>query len=443
MAGNGSNTLRAVLKELGWSRTRLVAELRRQAGTTGESLPGTESVIALVSRWVNNHQQPSDFYRDLLARTLGRARAELFSDEAAQLELAAEAEPWLLARALEASAVGQAALEALEEAVGEFARTYPSTAPTILARPVLEHLRDVTRLLDGPLPVARRQRLVVVAGHLAGLAGSLAFDLRDEGKARAYVRVAVQAADDAGSPDLAAWALGTHSLIPTYTGDPAAALRLLQEAQDRAHGHASKSRAAWLAALASLVAISVVLVVTGPEEALRRHIFVPQHFWQYVALHFGFGPPGTRITLGQFLWDLLVTQVWLAVPVGLLAASLSVWNAERAAGGAEWSPFVRRRQRIDQRRRDRRTARLVARPRDHKLTTPPWGSPWTATSQLGAKATMWSRRPSCGARPWPWSAPPGPARPSPCSASPTSRRERVARSALPTARAPTPPSCPR
>ena len=119
--------------------------------------------------------------------------------------------------------------------------------------------------------------------------------------------------------------------------------------------------------------------MTGPEEALRRHIFVPQHFWQYVALHFGFGPPGTRITVGQFLWDLVATQVWLAVPVGLLAASLSVWNAERAAGGAEWSPFVRRRQRIDQRTRDRKTARLVARPRDHKLTTPRSGSPWTAT----------------------------------------------------------------
>jgi hypothetical protein len=88
MAGGGSNTLRTVLKELGWSRTRLVAELRRQAAGTGETLPGTESLIAMVSRWVNNHQQPSDFYRDLLARTLGRPRAELFSDEAARLE------PW-------------------------------------------------------------------------------------------------------------------------------------------------------------------------------------------------------------------------------------------------------------------------------------------------------------------------------------------------------------
>jgi hypothetical protein len=124
----------------------------------------------------------------------------------------------------------------------------------------------------------------------------------------------------------------------------------------------------WRFTLASLAWIAAVLLVVGPEEALRRHIFVPQHFWQYVALHFGIGPPGTRITVGQFLWDLVATQVWLAVPVGLLAASLSVWNAERAAGGAEWSPFVRRRQRIDQRALDRRTARLAARPRDHKLS---------------------------------------------------------------------------
>jgi hypothetical protein len=129
----------------------------------------------------------------------------------------------------------------------------------------------------------------------------------------------------------------------------------------------------WRFTLAALAGIGVVLAVTSPKEAWRRHIYVPQHVWQYVALHFGFGPPGTRITVGQFLWDLVATQIWLAVPVGLLAASLSVWNAERAAGGAEWSPFIRRRQRIDQRTRDRRTARLLARPGDHKLTAPALG----------------------------------------------------------------------
>ena len=183
--------------------------------------------------------------------------------------------------------------------------------------------------------------------------------------------------------------------------------------------------------------------VTGPEEALRRHIFVPQHFWQYVALHFGFGPPGTRVTVGQFLHDLVVTQVWLAVPVGLLAAALSVWNAERAAGGAEWSPFVRRRQRIDQRTRDRRIARLVARPRDHKLAAPALGgrpgrrpgrlAPGPLRSPAGAAARQGDGRSRCpGRRQDHHSAPPGL----------PGRRCWVARSASWTARAPTPPWSP-
>jgi hypothetical protein len=75
-----TNCLAVVLKELGWSYTRLIAELRRHASVV---LPKTESMITLVSRWVNNHQQPDDFYRDLLSRATGRARAELFGDELA------------------------------------------------------------------------------------------------------------------------------------------------------------------------------------------------------------------------------------------------------------------------------------------------------------------------------------------------------------------------
>jgi hypothetical protein len=78
MAATSINRLAVVLKELGWSYTRLIAELRRHASV---ALPKTESMVTLVSRWVNNRQQPDDFYRDLLSRATGRAHAELFSDE--------------------------------------------------------------------------------------------------------------------------------------------------------------------------------------------------------------------------------------------------------------------------------------------------------------------------------------------------------------------------
>jgi hypothetical protein len=77
----------------------------------------------------------------------------------------------------------------------------------------------------------------------------------------------------------------------------------------------------WRFTLASLVAIGVVLAVTGPEDALRRHIFVPQHFWQYVALHFGFGPPG---------------------PASPSASSSGTWSPPRSGWRCRWGCWPRR-----------------------------------------------------------------------------------------------------
>jgi hypothetical protein len=48
MAGTSINCLAIVLKELGWSYTRLIAELRRQAAIDGIVLPKTESLIRLI-----------------------------------------------------------------------------------------------------------------------------------------------------------------------------------------------------------------------------------------------------------------------------------------------------------------------------------------------------------------------------------------------------------
>jgi hypothetical protein len=126
-------------------------------------------------------------------------------------------------------------------------------------------------------------------------------------------------------------------------------------------------------ALAALAYLAYVLAVIGPEQALRRHFYVHTHFWQYVALLLGFGPPGATLSLGQLAHDVVLTQLWMGLPVGLLAAALAVYFAEHAAGGAEWSPLVRRRQLVDQRARDRKTNRLLAKPRDHKLSAPALG----------------------------------------------------------------------
>jgi hypothetical protein len=141
--------------------------------------------------------------------------------------------------------------------------------------------------------------------------------------------------------------------------------QLLILAQKRWHWHRF--------ALAALAYLAYVLAVIGPGPALRRHFYVHQHFWQYAALMLGFGPPGTKLSVWQLLHDAIVTQLWLGVPVGILAAALAVYFAEHAAGGAEWNPLVRRRVLVDQRAQQRKVAKLLARPRDHKLDAPVLG----------------------------------------------------------------------
>jgi tetratricopeptide (TPR) repeat protein len=91
MAGGGRNLLREALQERGWSYTRLAAELRRHAA--GSQLPKTESLVTLISRWVNNHQQPDEFYRNLLAKTLGQSQADLFGGDGVYMEPSAMAGP--------------------------------------------------------------------------------------------------------------------------------------------------------------------------------------------------------------------------------------------------------------------------------------------------------------------------------------------------------------
>jgi transcriptional regulator with XRE-family HTH domain len=69
--------LRTALEEKGWSYTRLIAEMRRVAGRQGKTLPTTASLIAMLSRWLNAHERPSRFYREILSGALGLDLAEL------------------------------------------------------------------------------------------------------------------------------------------------------------------------------------------------------------------------------------------------------------------------------------------------------------------------------------------------------------------------------
>jgi hypothetical protein len=72
----GAN-LRTALAERGWSYTRLIAEMRRVAARERVTLPTTQSLVVMLSRWCNDHERPSEFYRTILSTALGRPPAML------------------------------------------------------------------------------------------------------------------------------------------------------------------------------------------------------------------------------------------------------------------------------------------------------------------------------------------------------------------------------
>ena len=68
------NALRQARIELGWSQSRLIAELQKQARSLGATLPSAKSLKTQVSRWENGHRTPDAFHQRLFAMAYRRGR---------------------------------------------------------------------------------------------------------------------------------------------------------------------------------------------------------------------------------------------------------------------------------------------------------------------------------------------------------------------------------
>jgi hypothetical protein len=292
MAGSG-NTLRAVLSELGWSYSRLAAELRRHASV---ALPKTESMVTLISRWVNNHQQPDDFYRDLLSRATGRPRAELFSDEPVTVTTLpsglvvarsgdglpatgedplssggdgliawlSQQEPELKGGSLErrsflaslallgvdltaptpassaqAESAGQRAvtvdgalLRDLDLTTAAYERMRHRVPGHHLMRQVVGHIELTEDVLRGSLWPAQRQRLLANLSQTTSLLSWLQFfDQGDRAAARVWLTRSTRAAQESGDPELMVLAMIRGAEQHTYNGRARQSTQLLDAAE--------------------------------------------------------------------------------------------------------------------------------------------------------------------------------------------------------------------
>jgi hypothetical protein len=210
--------LRAAMTEQGSSYTKLIAAMRRVAEVEGETLPETRSLVTTLSRWFNDHERPGEFYQDILCGALSKSRVQLGFEDHSHPENEGGAEPEDLARVLEASNVGPLAIGQMEAKLARRGEELPSTPPVLLRRPLLDDYRRVTAWLGGSQPAAERRRLYTVAAQLAGMAGTVFFDVHDPARAEAYYHVALKAAGEAGDDAAAAWVLANISYLQAHRG---------------------------------------------------------------------------------------------------------------------------------------------------------------------------------------------------------------------------------
>ena len=146
----------------------------------------------------------------------------------------------------------------------------------------------------------------------------------------------------------------------------------------------------------------------------------------------GGGPAPSHLRARRFSFAPSTSASARQEPASPLASSSGTWSSPRcgwlyrsgcwprrcrsgtpngAAGGAEWSPSIRRRQRIDQRTRDRRP---TPRPQAHRPR--PRGRLGRRPGQLAPRPLRRPTRPAAGQGHGRGRRPRGPARPSPCYA---------------------------
>ncbi len=240
--------LRTALEEKGWSYTRLIAEMRKVAGRQGKTLPATASLIAMLSRWLNAHERPGLFYREILSGALGLDQAELESGNGQELAVTmpgAGSEDRLLGVEYRGR-VDSGLLDDLDALTDLYRRMDRRLGAASLFEDLTRHLERVRAFRHASMTGADRQRLASIAGDIATLMGWQSLDTGRTARAWKYFRRAADAAREAENLALQAFAIAEAAYIPLLGGNHRAALPLLREARDLAVPAGSPAFRAWL-----------------------------------------------------------------------------------------------------------------------------------------------------------------------------------------------------
>lgn len=286
-----------------------------------------------ISRYERDRQHPAESTAGVLAEITGGGRRLLSTWAEGEPNSVSTGEDAKLAalelaRRVEASDVGAATLQELEQGFENLATAYPASTPDELSPRLRTQLTYVQQLISaGRLSLSAHRRLVELAGWLCLLTATVHIDRVEHDAASAYLRTAESLAGHAEHVEIRAWCAETEAWRQLTSGDAQAALTLAQRAQQlaprgssagiQATAQVGRARARLGDAAGTYRALETVHALADGLE--RRH--EPEHHYQY-----------DTGKLGAYT---ATTLAWIGDPAAVEQAAATA-ERFRPSSGAAW-----------------------------------------------------------------------------------------------------------
>jgi tetratricopeptide (TPR) repeat protein len=224
----------------GWSPADAVAALR-----TFSNVPLPGELIDQWTRWECGRSKPDEFYRPLIAATLGTVVESIFPGSRPSVRSETNDERLLsrcgidtheVVQRIGRSSVDVTTLAALELTIEQLCCEYSGHDATQLIAKSRKWLSRITRLLDERLTLVQRKHLLDAAGWLTLLIGCLEYDMGRYRAAEAARTRAMQLAHDATNASLLGWAHELRAWFALTNGRYREVLEAAHAGQDAAPG---------------------------------------------------------------------------------------------------------------------------------------------------------------------------------------------------------------
>ena len=221
-----------------WSQADAVAAMR-----TFSDVPLPDGLLDQWKRWERGRNQPDEFYRPLIAATLGTVVESIFPGPRSprpsyeqQLLSRSGMDTHELVQRIRRPSVDNTTLDALSITVEQLCCDYASRDARELIVESREWLTRITCLLDEHLSLTQHKDVLDAAGWLTLLVGCLEYDIGQDRAAEAMRTGALQLGEEAGNPSLTGWAHEMRSWFALTRGRHSEVIAAAQAGQNIAPG---------------------------------------------------------------------------------------------------------------------------------------------------------------------------------------------------------------